>query len=531
MSTSTVSEFLEQMLMESGGFGRFQIVQLATILGSKISITWSLLMMAFAGATPNWWCQTGNSTLSDQTDINNASYWVKIEKSCEAKINGSMQTCPNKIFATDMSTVVGEWNLVCDEKWVASTVTSIQMAGLLLSGFLSGQLADVIGRRPTYFFSLIIMSASNIIAGFSTSWVMFAVMRFFIGLGCGMYLTVFYNYQIEFTPIRYRPLQIAIPDWSIWAACFGLVAWLLPNWSHLHIVTGVVTGMFLLSWWFIPESFRWLVSIGKLTEAGMVIKKIAKFNGKPVPKVDSLPAVVASDPSLVNGKKYTFLDVFRHREQLLKTVFAGIGWLSCGYGYYAISYGVEQLSGNLYLNMFLLSVVDIPALIATMFFNNKLGRRWTCFGFFIVGFISTMSVAISQIIAMDETLRGKLVNGFALAAKLGVSAAWGALMTFTVEIYPTVIRNLGYGIQNSVSRVGAMVAPQFVLISQDVTGVMYFLCGALMLLSAICCLFLPETKDKTILDTLSSEAGKSGPLDKSNVVLTDKQSVLETEKL
>lgn len=44
--------------------------------------------------------------------------------------------------------------------------------------------------------------------------------------------------------------------------------------------------------------------------------------------------------------------------------------LASGYSYYAISFGVEELSGDLYLNMFLLSAVEIPAQAVTWFFNN-----------------------------------------------------------------------------------------------------------------------------------------------------------------
>ena len=42
-----------------------------------------------------------------------------------------------------------------------------------------------------------------------------------------------------------------------------------------------------------------------------------------------------------------------------------------GYGYYAISFGVDSLSGDLYLNMFLLSIVEIPAQVFSWFLNNK----------------------------------------------------------------------------------------------------------------------------------------------------------------
>lgn len=145
--------------------------------------------------------------------------------------------------------VLLQWMLVCDEKWVTATVSSVQMAGLLISGLLGGQIADLIGRKPTFYVSIFILASFNIVAGFSTSWMMFAVTRFIIGLGCGAYLTVFYTFSVEFTPTKFRPIQIAVPDWSIWAAFLGLCSYLLKDWKSLHILTGALTGVSLFTWW------------------------------------------------------------------------------------------------------------------------------------------------------------------------------------------------------------------------------------------------------------------------------------------
>lgn len=41
---------------------------------------------------------------------------------------------------------------------------------------------------------------------------------------------------------------------------------------------------------------------------------------------------------------------------------------------------------------------------------------------------------------VDSGLQKTLINGFALAAKFGVSASWAAIMAFTTEVYPTVVR-------------------------------------------------------------------------------------------
>jgi MFS family permease len=58
------------------------------------------------------------------------------------------------------------------------------MGGLFFGGFVSGQMADIFGRKFTYFFSLLILLLANGAAVFSTSWEMFATFRFFIGVGC-----------------------------------------------------------------------------------------------------------------------------------------------------------------------------------------------------------------------------------------------------------------------------------------------------------------------------------------------------------
>lgn len=136
--------------------------------------------------------------------------------------------------------------MICDEEWIASTITTIQMGGLLASGFIAGQIADLIGRKPTFFLSLLLLVISNLVCGFAVSWQMFAAARFVIGLACGMYLTVFFNFVLEFIPIRYRAMVMAIPAWPVFAALFGLVSWWLRDWQYLHYATAIITVPFLL---------------------------------------------------------------------------------------------------------------------------------------------------------------------------------------------------------------------------------------------------------------------------------------------
>ena len=128
----TVSEYLENVLQETGGFGKFQFLLHGSILLSKVSITWSLLIMAFAGAAPDWWCVYSNSTyapavsnISVSTDISATTidyremanktgddgalaehYVNKAYKTCSPPSNQSV--CQKFVFDDSMRTIITE---------------------------------------------------------------------------------------------------------------------------------------------------------------------------------------------------------------------------------------------------------------------------------------------------------------------------------------------------------------------------------------------------------------------------------------
>lgn len=76
-----------------------------------------------------------------------------------------------------------QWDLVCDKKWVAAMVTTVQMAGVLVGCFVSGHLGDFIGRKPTFYVSQLLLVLFNVIAYFSVNVHMYAVVRFVLGMG------------------------------------------------------------------------------------------------------------------------------------------------------------------------------------------------------------------------------------------------------------------------------------------------------------------------------------------------------------
>ncbi|OWF39254.1 solute carrier family 22 member 6-A-like [Mizuhopecten yessoensis] len=500
---SATSAYLEGLIEECGGFSRFQWIMFSLMVYSKVATTWNMLMMTFAGAIPDWQCgftNYSNSGTSRPIDLNKLYY---TEGQCYPPQNVTFRNCQEYTFSDSMNTIVSEWTLICDKDWIASTITTIQIAGILASCVASGHLADLIGRKPTYLLSLALMMVLNVVAGFSTSWKMFAVLRFLLGFCLGASITVFFNYLIEFIPAKRRSVTIAFPAWSIWACVFGFVAWWQHDWRYLHFSTAVLTLPCVCMWWFIPESFRYLVSHNRLDEAKGIICKIARINGKPEPDMSEMSYLVEIDLKVDADRKYTILDVAKSPQLRKYTCLLGIAWMSCGYGFYAISFGVQSLSGSLYLNMFLLSVVEIPAQASSFYLTNRFGRKWVTIVLLLAAGITGFVVAALQI--SDLEMKNSLINGFALASKMSVGVGWGTMIILSTESYPTVVRNIGIGMLNFFARVGALIAPQLVYLSNHLPGAMYFVFGGLMVLSSFCLYFIQETNKKPIEDGIATE--------------------------
>lgn len=138
---------------------------------------------------------------------------------------------------------------MCDKEWIVATITTLQMAGVLVGCFVAGQLGDWFGRKPSYYFSIVSLVALNIIAYFSVGWEMYATVRFLIGIGLGFCISNQLNLVCEFLTSTWRPIYIAFPTWCVVAGAFALLAWLVKDWKNIHLATAIVGAPFLLSWW------------------------------------------------------------------------------------------------------------------------------------------------------------------------------------------------------------------------------------------------------------------------------------------
>ncbi|XP_012946123.2 solute carrier family 22 member 21 [Aplysia californica] len=386
--------------------------------------------------------------------------------------------------------------------WVKPTTTSVQMGGILLGALVAGWTSDRFGRKKSlYSFSLEHL-IFNLVAAFSVNWEMFAVCRFFIGIGLGGIMVVTFPYMVEFVPTKWRAMLGLMPFTALNMGIYTAAAILLDNWSHLHIACAAFSSPFFIGWFFVPESIRWLTVTGRVDEAEAVVQQLARVNKRSLPeKTRSTLQRIADQEkeSRESGKKHTYLHLVRDWSVAKLTIILCLDWCALSVVYYGINFGVSALQGNLFLNMFIMAIVDVPFIFPAFFLMNKIGRRWTSGLFLCACLAGAVGCLIVQITVTEEN-RGEYINALSMTAKFGVSLAWSNILTWGNELYPTVTRGLGFGAVNTVARVGGMIAP-FVIDLDSKVLESYIAITALTTIILSSLLILPETKDKSLADS------------------------------
>ena len=488
--SATSMRTFDDLLCDLGGLGKFQVAHVTLVNLNNLFTGWSMLMMSFAGLTPDFRC-VSDLDLSDNATTN------------VCHINGT--SCPRHEFTGSDVTVVSEWALVCGEKWPKQVITSVQMVGVLVGALLGGQLSDSFGRKKAMYGFTLFHILSNVAAAFSVSWQMFAAMRFSIGIGIGSILVVYFPFSMEFINSKWRSVLLFIPTWALGVSVFAIAAMFLNNWWHLHLACAVLSAPSLLGCFFVPESVRWLTLKGRIDDAHKVVQQIATVNGKQVPSdVHKIfqDIVDKENAARETTRAYSYIDLFRSKKMVWIDLTIFVFWFSLSLCFYGISFGVSSLSGNLYLNIFLLATLELPPRYLSVYFINKLGRKPTSIICYLLSFLPMLGCILAEL-AAPEDKRGLFINILAMVAKMMIGAAWGSTNLWTTELYPTVVRNLGLAWANFGARVGGILAPLLI----DLEGMpieSYVIMSAVLFLSTILCFTLEETMGKDLQDSLQN---------------------------
>src|SRR5260370_5355956 len=170
-----------------------------------------------------------------------------------------------------LAVVAPQWHLTYGQSAVILYSGGV---GAILGALIFGGLSDAWGRKITMIFGTFICAASSGLMGIvpAGSWEIFAVLRFFIGVGLTAGVTPSLAIQVELTPTRHRTLLTSF--YLVFASAGGFLAsgasaaLLEPlGWRGVAMLGMAPAIVGVLVWIYVPESGRWLVANGRFTEA------------------------------------------------------------------------------------------------------------------------------------------------------------------------------------------------------------------------------------------------------------------------
>jgi MFS transporter, putative metabolite:H+ symporter len=381
--------------------------------------------------------------------------------------------------------------------------------GMMLGSFLTGFLGDRYGRRFTYQGNLAIFGFASLAAAFAPSMEVLILLRFVIGIGLGAENVVGHSTLAEFIPPQVRGKWLG--GMSVFVVsglpAAGLIGTLIiPSfgWRAMFVLGGLGA---LVVWYLrkaLPESPRWLESVGRAEEANAILQAIERevSSGRgPLPEPVSAPSSMPSRnlASLMSPALFPRMIVGCVTMIVINTLIYGfVTWLP--------TFFVQE--GRSIVRSFGYALVmsfGAPIGAATGAFTaDTWGRKPIIIG------ASLATILVGSIYPFVKHPVVLMIVGFLLTVPIYVLVAL-LFAIYIPELFPTEVRLRASGICNTVGRGATILTPYIVVAlfrSYQVGGVLSLMIGLLIVQICIVLIFGIEPK-KRRLEEIEPEAAVS----------------------
>jgi len=386
---------------------------------------------------------------------------------------------------------------------------SMVFFGMFIGSWVSGYLADKLGRKRLFNITIILMSVGSLLSALSINIYMFWSTRLITGFGIGGDFPVVWVYVNELIPTRYRGrltsatyvIGVAsIPAISFLAA--GSIAILGYNigWRVPFIVGAIIGLIIYFVRKLVPESPRWYLAHNMLDKAEETMKQIEEWVSKsirrPLPPPPNLNAVI-------NLEKTPMRDAFKPgiRVKTILVILTFITGIAAFYGFVAylptilVEKGFTIVKSITYAGIGYIGGILGPTI--PMIIGERFQRRYQ-----LLIYLPLLAIII-PIFAFSRTVIELLILAFIINLLLQAQAV--TFEYYTPEVFPTKVRGTAIGIANGLGRL--YNALSLIIIGALIVGVVNQLLyvSILLLIMALCIYLIRENTSGKVLEDISEK--------------------------
>ena len=415
------------------------------------------------------------------------------------------------LFGFDTAVINGVLLLLRRQFSLSNLQTEMAASSLLLGCLLGAAGASIVGdrygRRKSLIASALLFALSSIGAALAGTVMIFSAARLIGGLAIGLASVLTPVYISEISPSKHRGTLVSLNQLAIVVGILSayLVSWQLArlgesSWRWMLGVAAIPSVAFLLGLLLIPESPRWLISIGRHDQGELVLARIL---GEQAAK-QQFEAVKQATVAEEGSWREVLSPSMRKRLAvgMLLALFSQITGINTVL-YYGSIIASEHFPGQststaLVANV-LIGTVNLLLTIVAMVFLDRWGRR-------AILMIASGGMAVAlTFLVIGLNVYG--VSPLLMLASILLYVAFFALgmgpgpWLIISEIFPTKVRGRAASIATSTLWSGTLLVT-FTFLSLLKILHLWGTFAIYAALSALCCIFVwkmvPETKGRTL---------------------------------
>lgn len=136
------------------------------------------------------------------------------------------------------------------------------------------------GRKHVFLFCTIFMGLTGIGQALAWDYISFLVFALLNAVGTSGVYPLAFIIGVEMVGPRKREMTSIVLNYfyAVGEALLGLAAWLIEDWKLLQFTLSIPPLFFVVYFWLVPESVRWLLARNEHEKAGAIITRAAHVN-------------------------------------------------------------------------------------------------------------------------------------------------------------------------------------------------------------------------------------------------------------